>query len=137
MAGYSTRSLIEKLGIKAEYSIALLNYPEHYPQLLGSLPEGISVQDLGKDALDFIQFFTRQKKDLELMFPRLTSYLKETGMIWICWPKGSSKLETDLNENIVRDLGLAIGLVDVKVAAIDEDWSALKFVVRVKDRSKK
>lgn len=134
MAGYSSKSLIEKLGIKEMHTVALLNFPPHYPELLGTLPKGISIQDPGKEPLDVIHFFTRQKKDLEIMFPRLKSHIKQNGMIWISWPKGSSSIETDLNENIIRDMGLHAGLVDVKVAAIDEDWSGLKFVIRTKDR---
>ncbi len=83
--------------------------------------------------MEFIQFFTKSKRELENMFPRLKVKLAQKGMLWISWPEGSSKVESDLNENLVIEIGLKNGLVDVKVAAIDETWSGLKFVYRLKD----
>ena len=87
-----------------------------------------------KGPLDFIQFFTQVRNELEVQFRDLKRELLKGGMLWISWPKGSSKVETDLNEGIVREIGLKNGLVDVKVCAVDEVWSGLKFVYRKEDR---
>jgi len=86
---------------------------------------------------DFIQVFVRGKQELESIFPLAARMLTPNGSLWVSWPKGKSKIPTDLNENIVREVGLSLGLVDVKVVAVDEDWSGLKFVYRLKDRVKK
>lgn len=128
-------TLLQKLGIKPETTIALINVPEHYEETLGELPATVHIHSDLKTTYPFIQFFTRQKQDLDIAFNLLKAHMKQDGMLWISWPKGSSQLETDLNENSIREMGLAIGLVDVKVCAIDEDWSGLKFVIRVKDRT--
>jgi len=87
-----------------------------------------------KSPLDFIHFFTKLRGELENKFPILKQELSQDGILWISWPKGSSKVETDLNENVVREIGLKNGLVDVKVTNVDQIWSGLKFVYRLKDR---
>ena len=132
--GYSKRTLIEKLGIKPGFKIAFFNPPHSYLDELGELPEGVTTVVSLHGHIDFIHFFTGEKKELVNQFPHLKKALVKTGMIWISWPKGSSKIKTDLNENIIREIGLDNGLVDVKVAAIDDDWSGLKFIYRLKDR---
>lgn len=133
-AGYSKKSLVEKLGIKEGLRVAILNSPTNYNYTLGELPENVAViKNLG-ERLDFIQFFTKESKELQSKFPTLKRALSQKGVLWISWPKGSSKVKTDLNENIVREIGLGNGLVDVKIAAVDEIWSGLKFVYRLKDR---
>jgi hypothetical protein len=134
MAGYSKRSLVEKLGIKPGANLIILNAPEGYDKTLGALPAGVSVAPTLGGSLAFIQFFTREREALESAFPALKQALAQGGQLWISWPKGSSKVPTDLNENIVREIGLQNGLVDVKVIAVDEVWSGLKFVYRLKDR---
>lgn len=133
-AGYSQRSLIEKLGIKAGQRIALLNAPADYGALLGPLPMGVTLAPTLTIGLDFVHFFTTSRADLLPAFPDLKAAIVTNGMIWISWPKKAAKVATDLDENIVREIGLAIGLVDVKVAAIDQIWSGLKFVYRKADR---
>jgi hypothetical protein len=135
-AGYSKRSLVEKLGIKPGARIIILNPPRNYTETLGELPPGVTVIDDLETKLDFIQFFTLERDDLQQTFRSLKDSLAQTGMLWISWPKGSSKVQTDLNENIVREIGLRNNLVDVKVCAVDDIWSGLKFVYRVKDRIK-
>jgi hypothetical protein len=137
-AGYSGTPLIKKLGLKPGQRACFLNAPEDFPKILGSLPMGIElIQRLPKTrSLDFIHYFTKERTKLEKSFPQLKAALNWDGILWISWPKGSSKVPTDLNENIVREIGLDAGLVDVKVAAIDETWSGLKFVYRVKDRAR-
>lgn len=132
--GYSRKPLIEKLGIREGSRIIILNPPEDYNKTLGKLPKGVSVVETPNGSLDFIQIFTKRKEELESKFPILKKELSQEGALWISWPKGSSKVETDLNENIVREIGLKNGLVDTKISAIDETWSGLKFVFRLKDR---
>lgn len=134
MAGYSKRSLVEKLGIKANSSVLILNPPPDYARTLGPLPAGVRVAGKLAANLGFIHFFTEQRAALERSFPDLKKSLSFDGVLWISWPKGASKVKTDLNENIVREIGLANGLVDVKVCAVDEVWSGLKFVYRLTDR---
>jgi hypothetical protein len=133
-AGYSKRSLVEKLGIKAGFRLIILNPPPDYEPTLGRLPERVSRVERLSGAFDFIHFFCRRRAELEERFPALKQALKANGSLWISWPKASARVETDLKEGLVRDIGLAHGLVDVKVAAVDAVWSGLKFVYRVKDR---
>lgn len=132
--GYSKRSLVEKLGIRPDRRVAILDPPEGYDRTLGPLPEGVRRVSSLRTPLDFIQFFTTDRKGLEKRFPALARALRDDGALWISWPKGSSKVPTDVNENVVRAIGLANRLVDVKVCAVDEVWSGLKFVRRLKDR---
>jgi hypothetical protein len=133
-AGYSKRSLVDKLGIKPGNRVYLGNMPEDYLSLLGPLPAGAKLMKSLATPCEFIQFFVKEKAKLEASFPKLKKALTPDGTLWISWPKGASKVPTDLNENIARDIGLRIGLVDVKVCAVDDVWSGLKFVFRLKDR---
>ncbi len=133
-AGYSKRSLVQKLGIKSGFKLAILNPPQDYENTLGELPGGLILRPSLEAGMDFIQFFSRSRKCLEAELPALKDALAPKGMLWICWPKATAKMETDLKGAIVRELGLASGLVDIKVCAVDEKWSGLKFVYRLKDR---
>lgn len=134
MAGYSGKPLVQKLGIKEGWTIAILNAPLGYDRILGKLPREVKRKTAAVGPLDFVQFFTAGKRDLERRFASLARALAPAGMLWISWPKQSSGVATDLTEDVIRAIGLAHGLVDVKVAAVDEVWSGLKFVRRVKDR---
>ncbi|HLJ30739.1 MAG TPA: DUF3052 domain-containing protein [Candidatus Angelobacter sp.] len=134
MAGYSKRSLVEKLGIKSGQKIYIGNAPRNYDETLGTLPEKVVRAKALQGACDFIQFFSKDKSELESIFSRLKKNLAVNGALWISWPKGASGIKTDLNENMVREIGLKNGLVDVKVCAVDDVWSGLKFVFRLKDR---
>ena len=134
MAGYSKRSLVEKLGMHPGDKVHLSNSPPGYIKTLGSLPDKVAVAKTLQAPCDFIQFFTKEKAELEAAFPRLKKHLAKDGMLWISWPKGASKIKTDVNENVAREIGLKNGLVDVKVCAVDDVWSGLKFVYRLKDR---
>ncbi len=135
MAGYSGKPLVAKLGIKSGATIAILNPPKGYDRTLGKLPARVSRRPAATGRLDFVQFFTREKRELEGEFAALARALTPAGMLWISWPKQSSGVATDLSEDVIRAIGLAHGLVDVKVAAVDDVWSGLKFVRRLKDRS--
>lgn len=134
MAGYSKRSLAQKLDLKEGYKMIALNPPQGYQQMLGELPSKVIVANTLTAPLDFVHFFTKEKTVLEHEFPKLKQAISPDGLIWISWPKRSSKVKTDLDENIIREIGLANGLVDVKVCAVDEVWSGLKFVYRRQDR---
>ncbi len=133
-AGYSTRTLSAKLGLKPGDRAAILSAPGNYLATLGELPPQVKILGGRAGQLDFIQLFARSRAELERSFAKAASRLKSDGMLWVSWPKKSSPLAGDLTENIVREIGLSVGLVDVKVAAIDYDWSGLKFVYRLKDR---
>lgn len=136
MAGYSANPLVKKLGICADHRIVLLSAPVGFHATLGALPPGVEVKTnlRGSRPFDVMTYFTRQRKKLALDFPRLRARMKIDGAVWIAWPKKSSGVSTDLREGAVREIGLDVGLVDTKVCAIDDIWSGLKFVVRVKDR---
>ena len=135
MTGYSKTPLVKKLGIKSGFSVYFANPPEDYAVTLGDLPENVKICQSAVDNLDFIQFFTKDFGELTEQFPILMRLIKSDGMIWVSWPKKASKVQTDVNENLVRKVGLENGLVDVKVCAIDEVWSGLKFVYRLEDRA--
>ena len=133
-AGYSKRPLTQKLGIKPGHLITIIDAPDGYHTLLEPLPEGVIQHATLVADLDFAHYFTDNRQALVEMFPQLKAAIRANGMVWISWPKKASKVPTDLNENIVREIGLQNGLVDVKVAAIDQVWSGLKFVYRTRDR---
>ena len=125
---------MQKLGIKSGSTIAVLGAPRGYVRTLGKLPSGVTHRTSAVGPLDLIQFFTSERQELERRFAALARALAPAGMLWISWPKKASGVATDLTEDVIRVIGLAHGLVDVKVAAVDDVWSGLKFVRRIKDR---
>jgi hypothetical protein len=134
MAGYSSRSLAEKLGIKPGVVVTALEAPPTYIRQLQPVPADVTfVNRLGKQAR-FIHCFVTRRSELEKEFPAVSRSLADDGIAWISWPKKAAKTETDLTEDVVREIGLRVGLVDVKVCAVDELWSGLKFVRRLADR---
>ncbi|MDX6443338.1 MAG: hypothetical protein QOH71_412 [Blastocatellia bacterium] len=134
MAGYSGTPLVKKLGIKPGSNIAFLNAPEGYAEEL-DLPAGVTMISRSGKLLDFAQLFVKNEKELKTNFSKYAKRLNASGMLWVSWPKRSSGVPSDLSENVVRAIGLAAGLVDVKVCAVSEVWSGLKFVYRLKDRA--
>lgn len=134
MAGYSSTPLPKKLGIKEGSRVGLVNAPKNFRDELGELPDGVEFVKRLTDSLDIIIFFVLSERELARDFARLAGKLKKNGMIWIAWPKKSSGVKTDLSFEPVQRIGLDAGLVDVKICAIDETWSGLKFVYRLKDR---
>lgn len=134
MAGYSATPLAKKLGIKENYRVKLVNAPEYYFELFTDLPTNLFIENSGSSKLDFIHFFTKDKAEYETLLPQLKQQLKPAGMIWASWPKKSSKVATDITEDIIRNYALQIGLVDIKVCAVDDTWSGLKLVIPVNDR---
>ena len=133
MVGYSGTPLPKKLGIKDGYHVCLVDAPEEVCAELNSALAKCKVGG-GKTQIDVAIVFTKSGSKLVKEFKRLTRQLAPAGMLWVSWPKKSSGVATDLDENIVREIGLAAGLVDVKVCAVSEVWSGLKFVRRLKDR---
>ena len=130
MAGYSSRTLSDKLGIKPGTAVILLGGPPDYAAMLGELPPGATIRTRLPAEARFIHQFVRRRTDLADAFPRAARVLADDGMLWISWPKKASKLPTDLTEDVVRAIGLPLGLVDVKVCAVNDTWSGLKFVRR-------
>lgn len=133
MAGYSSTPLYKKLGLKEGFTVKLINPPPNYTALIETISKDIIISKK-KEQVNFIHFFSNSVKELENKLPKLKNEIAKDGMIWVSWYKKSTKKATELNENIVRDTALAIGLVDVKVCAFDEEWSGLKLVYRLKDR---
>lgn len=135
-AGYSKTPLYKKLGIKEYMPILVLSEPKAYEDFFEDFPKNVSLNlsDEHIENIGFIHLFCKLESELRAHVPLLKSYLDKNGMLWVSWPKGSSKLHTNLNREIVRAIVLEEGLVDIKVCAVDNDWSALKFMYRKKDR---
>ncbi len=134
-AGYSGTPLPRKLGIKPGQRIAFLDAPPQFAEALGELPDGVDPpRATARGPLDLIVAFFVERRRLRKRLPRLVAALDPDGALWIAWPKRASRVPTDVTEGVVRELGLAAGVVDVKVCAIDATWSGLKLVVRLKDR---
>jgi len=131
MPGYSGTPLPKKLGIKPGFRVRLTNAPNEVRE---ELREAMSECKQKGDALDFAIFFTKSRAELAAEFSRMAKLLAPAGMFWVSWPKKSSGVATDLDENVIRGIGLAAGLVDVKVCAVTGVWSGLKFVRRLQDR---
>ncbi len=134
MAGYSQTPLAQKLGLKPGGRLRLVQAPPDFAATLGPLPDGAALLGGNANDLDFTLVFVTRAAELRERFPKLAARLAPSGMLWVAWPKRASGVATDLTENVVRDIGLEAGLVDVKVCAIDEVWSGLKFVYRLQDR---
>jgi hypothetical protein len=135
--GYSQRPLAAKLGLKPGMRARLIGAPPDYLAALGPVTAQVKLDELDESAasgLDFIQVFATDHAALMRALPSHVQALAPNGALWLCWPKLTAKVPTDLREQAVRDAGLAAGLVDVKVAAIDTVWSGLKFVFRLQDR---
>lgn len=137
MSDYSKTPLYKKLGVKDGMTMLIIHETDDYDSLIGPILKTVHKNtSLEKEKVyDFIHLFTRSQEELHELFPKLKESLTYKGMLWISWPKGSCGVGiTNLNDNIVRDIGLENGLVDVKIASIDDTWSGIKFVYRLKDR---
>ena len=127
-AGYSGTPLAKKLGIR----ISLFHQPEYYFNLFTDFPTEVKI--INKSKVDFVHYFVKEERQLLKDISKLKNAIEQNGMIWISWPKKSSKVETNITEDVIRDIALKKGLVDIKVCAVDETWSGLKLVIPVKDR---
>ncbi len=133
-AGYSGTPLAKKLGIKPSSRVSLVAAPADFVGLLEPIPDHVRIIDSARGRSDVLVFFATRRNELQRRFEKLANAITTDGGIWIAWPKRSANVATDLNENLIREIGLAGGLVDNKVCAIDETWSGLRFVYRVADR---
>ncbi|PWT82573.1 MAG: DUF3052 domain-containing protein [Acidobacteria bacterium] len=136
MAGYSGTPLLKKLGVKEGFRITLADPPESFLKELALLPQGATIVSRPSSPVDLIVLFVSSERRLKEKFQPYARKLKANGMIWVAWPKKSSGVATDLAFDNVQKTGLTAGLVDVKICAIDEIWSGLKFVYRLSDRAK-
>jgi len=133
-AGYSGTPLAKKLGVKTGFKIRLINPPANYKELFTDWPENVEELIKGKIKKNLIHCFVTEGDELKKLISGLKAEIVPDGMIWVSWPKKASKVTTDVTEDVVRSLALKNGLVDIKVCAVDETWSALKLVIPVKDR---
>jgi hypothetical protein len=133
-AGYSGTPLPKKLGIKEDARVALVAAPPEAAGLLEPLPPGVVLRSQLRGETDVIVFFTRRRRELELQFDALLAKLERDGSLWVAWPKRASIVETDMTENVVREVALPRGLVDTKVCAISDVWSGLRLVRRRENR---
>ena len=134
MAGYSGTPLIKKLGIKPGFTVRLINPPRGYDKTLGKLPDDVKLLSRLTKDMSFIHLFAGKRSEVDRNLRKAKNALSKSGMLWVSWPKKSSGVITDIDENYVRKAGLKAGLVDVKICAVDDTWSGLKFVYRTKDR---
>jgi hypothetical protein len=134
VAGYSGTPLPQKLGIKPHFKVAFFELPAEVKTSLNKELSNCQLVKGSQQQLDFAMIFITSQSEMKQQFPTFARRLTPAGILWVSWPKKTSGITTDLNENDVRRIGLEAGLVDVKVCAVNEVWSGLKFVIRVKDR---
>jgi hypothetical protein len=134
MAGTSGKPLSQKLGLKPGFRIFADGAPSDYRKIVGEWPEGASIVARAAAPLDVVHVFAAEAEGLAAKLTRYRKLVAPDGMIWVSWPKKASGVATDLSDVVVRDLALPLGLVDIKVCAIDETWSGLKFVIQKRQR---
>jgi hypothetical protein len=135
MAGYSKTPLAQKLGIKAGTKVVSLGAPTGYRKWLAPLPDGVSFHEKAIAGSAFVHLFVRERRTLEKELKRLRNLLADAGVLWISWPKKASGVATDITEDVIREVCLPLGFVDIKVCAVDETWSGLKLMIRRENRS--
>lgn len=134
MAGYSGTPLVKKLGVKENSRLLLINAPDGFAEELTDLPAGASTTNRLHDGVACAVVFVLTERELKRQLERIIPRLAPNGGLWLAWPKKAAKVATELDENLVQRIGLATGLVDNKICAINDVWSGLRFVIRVKDR---
>jgi hypothetical protein len=130
MVGYSATPLAKKLGFREASRVLLVNAPQGYRQLVSPLPADITISGSLRKDVDLCHFFTRSAQELATRLPKLKDIIQQSGCIWVSWPKKASGVRTDITEGTIREIALPMGLVDIKVCAVDETWSGLKLVIR-------
>ncbi len=133
-AGYSGTPLAKKLGIKEGFSVVAVNSPDNFHELLAPLPHGVEIHNSPRPDADLVHFFTNSRDELFRGLADQRDWIKQNGSIWVSWYKKVAKLPTEITEDIVREAAFPLGLVDVKVCAVDEKWSGLKLVIRKENR---
>jgi hypothetical protein len=134
VAGYSGTPLAKKLGIQAGAFVRAVDAPDDYAQLLEPLPANVTFVERGADELDMVHLFTKSRSKLVKYLDEYKNKIKQNGSIWVSWPKKSSGIPSEVTEDTVREVALPLGLVDVKVCAVDDTWSGLKLVIRKENR---
>lgn len=134
MAGYSGTPLAKKLGYKEGSRVRVSNAPTNYDSLVTPRPKNVLISNKIRTGIDAWHFFTKSAAELQAAIPKMREAIRPDGMIWVSWPKRASRVATDITEDVIREIALPTGLVDVKVCAVDETWSALKLVIRKKLR---
>ncbi len=134
MPGYSGTPLPQKLGIKAAQKVVTIDAPADYGKLVSPLPKRVSFTKKIEAGVAFIHLFVSERKTLAKELKRLRKLIADTGILWVSWPKKSSGVATDVTENVIREVALPLGFVDVKVCAVDETWSGLKLMIRRENR---
>jgi hypothetical protein len=137
MAGYSGTPLAQKLGIKPEQTVVVIDEPANYRKLLGEVADRVTFARTPGNSASFVHFFTTRRAELEKRLKKLRTQISDSGIVWISWPKKSAGVPTDVTEDVIRDVALPLGFVDVKVCAVDETWSGLKLMIRRKHRQSK
>ena len=137
MAGYSGKPVVQKLGIKPGFCIFATGLSSAYGDVVGELPGDVTIRSRFKAPLDMVHLFTTTSRGLAVKLRDYRAAIEPDGMIWVSWPKKASGVATDLTENVIRDTALPLGLVDIKVCAIDDTWSGLKFVIPKDQRAKR
>ena len=135
MTGYSGTPLSKKLGFREGLKVYIRNTPDNYKTLLKPIPIGVVFAKRLSNELDLIHLFIKSRQELLTLLVSYVSRIKNNGMIWVSWPKKSSGVSTDVNEAVIREVALPLGLVDIKVCAIDEIWSGIKLVIRKEHRT--
>jgi hypothetical protein len=134
MAGYSGTPLPQKLGIKPGLTVVAINAPANYRRLLGQIPDSITFSERLKSGSSFVHLFTSRRSEMQKKMSILRDKISDNGAIWVSWPKKSSGISTDVTEDVIREIALPLGFVDIKVCAVDETWSGLKLMIRRENR---
>ena len=137
MAGYSGTPLPQKLGIKPGLMVVTINAPANYRRLLGQIPDSITFSERLKSGSSFVHLFTSRRSEMQKKMSILRDKLSDNGTIWVSWPKKSSGISTDVTEDVIREIALPLGFVDIKVCAVDETRSGLKLMIRRENRKSK
>jgi len=130
MAGYSGTPLAKKLGIAAGGEVCAIGAPGDYQDLLAPLPDGVRFTAKFGGSTDLVHLFTKNRAELAALLAEMRRGLPPDSAIWVSWPKKAAKIESEVTEDVVRELALPLGFVDIKVCAVSEVWSGLKLVVR-------
>jgi len=137
MAGYSGTPLPQKLGIKPGLMVVTINAPANYRRLLGQIPDSVTFSNRVTANSMFVHLFTTKRSELERRLSILRDKISDNGAVWVSWPKKSSEISTDVTEDVIREIALPLGFVDIKVCAVDETWSGLKLMIRRENRKSK
>ena len=135
MVGYSNTPLVRTLGLKESDKIYVKNAPKNYLELISPIPTGTLILKRLSNNIDIIHLFSKDKDELNTLLETYADKIKQTGMIWVSWPKQSSEIPTNISEEVVRAAALERGLVDINICTVDENWSALKLVLRKEHRA--